>query len=54
MAVDASVSRLHRPQDIANKFVDGEDTYNNKRTRSPGHDCSSRRNNQKHVSLVAA
>jgi hypothetical protein len=33
--------------DIANKFVDGKDTYNNKRTRSPEDDRSHRYSNQK-------
>jgi hypothetical protein len=31
--------------DIANKFADGEDAYNNKRMRLPGHDRSNRYNN---------
>jgi hypothetical protein len=33
--------------DIANKFTDGEDTYHNKRTRSPEDDRSHRYNGQK-------
>jgi hypothetical protein len=33
--------------DVANKFADGEDTYHNKRTRSPEDDRSHRYNNQK-------
>jgi hypothetical protein len=39
--------RVSELMDIANKFVDGKDTYNNKRTRSPGHDRSNHYNNQK-------
>jgi hypothetical protein len=33
--------------DVANKFTDGEDTYHNKRTRSPEDDRSHRYNNQR-------
>jgi hypothetical protein len=33
--------------DVANKFVDSEDTYHNKRTRSPKDDRSHRYSNQK-------
>jgi hypothetical protein len=39
--------RVSELMDIANKFADGKDTYNNKRTRSPGHDHSNHYNNQK-------
>jgi hypothetical protein len=31
--------------DVANKFADGEDAYQNKRTRSPKDDRSNRYNN---------
>jgi hypothetical protein len=31
---------------IASRFADGEDSYNNKRARSPGGDKSSRQHNQ--------
>jgi hypothetical protein len=33
---------------IANKFADGEETYQNKRTRSPGDDKYHRYSNQRH------
>jgi hypothetical protein len=33
--------------EVANKFADGEDPYNNKRARSPEHDRSGRYNNQR-------
>jgi hypothetical protein len=33
--------------DIANRFTDGEDTYQNKRTRSPEDDRSNRYSNQR-------
>jgi hypothetical protein len=33
--------------DVANKFADGEDTYHNKRTRSPEDDRSHRYSNQR-------
>jgi hypothetical protein len=36
--------------EVANRFVDGEDAYHNKRTWSPEHDISSRYNNQRHRS----
>jgi hypothetical protein len=32
---------------VANRFADGEDAYQNKRTRSPEHDRSNRYNNQR-------
>jgi hypothetical protein len=35
--------------DIANKFTDGEDTYHNKRTRSPKEDRSHRYSSQRHM-----
>jgi hypothetical protein len=35
--------------DIANKFLDREDAYNNKRTRSTRHDCSNCHDNQKRL-----
>jgi hypothetical protein len=36
--------------DVAKKFADGEDTYHNKRTRSPEDDRSHRYSNQRHRS----
>jgi hypothetical protein len=36
--------------EVANRFVDGEDAYHNKRARSPKHDRSSRYNNQRRKS----
>jgi hypothetical protein len=33
--------------DVENRFVDGEDAYQNKRTRSPKDDRSNRYNNQR-------
>jgi hypothetical protein len=43
MTKPRTVSEL---MDVANKFVDGEDAYHNKRTRSPEDDRPHRYNNQ--------
>jgi hypothetical protein len=43
-------NKVSKLMDIANMFVHGEDTYNNKRTLSPKDDHSNRYNSQKHRS----
>jgi hypothetical protein len=42
-----NLKKVSKLMDIANRFANGEDTCNNKRTRSLEDDCSHRYNNQK-------
>jgi hypothetical protein len=42
-----NLKKVSKFMDIANKFADGEDAYNNKRTRSPEDDHSHRYSNQR-------
>jgi hypothetical protein len=43
------LKKVSELMDISNKFIDGEDTYHNKRTRSPKDDQSHRYSNQRRM-----
>jgi hypothetical protein len=43
------LNKVSKLMDFANKFVDGKETYRNKRTRSPDDDRSHCYNNQKRM-----